>query len=601
MITDEILEKQLDDISRIEPQASDKFQSVEEFKQSFFARVQAEESKEQEAAGYQKIDRSSLLSRIFGKERARSIERGFPSIAAAIAPMRGMGNSSFLGNHSFSSLAPGVKACFKHESHFTESSMGFDMPLGSTLPDDFTTEEYKSVDETPFVAAARNPLSTFGADVDTAGYTNARRIIMENDMLPPKDAVRADEFINYFRYDYPKPEAQDDLRPHFELADAPWAPNHKLLLVGIQARDIDKEKLPPSNYVFLIDNSGSMDHVFKMVKEALGILTRQLRPQDKVSIVTYGGEVRIVLEGSCDTKAILSAIEKLNCSGYTPGGEAIQKAYKLAHEHFVKGGNNRIILITDGDFNVGASSEADLTSMVEKERGVGIYLSVVGAGCGNYKDNRMKMLANKGDGNYIYIDNVAEARRAFTQGLTGQMYTLAHDVKFQLEFNPAHVYAYRLIGYELRRMEDTDFRDDTKDSGEIGVGQQVTALYELIMTDAPADVKSAAVPEAPSLRYTTVSAVGSDELLTFHLRYQQPEGGNAVEKEYPVASAEKGANVAWASAVAGFTLLLRDSKFKGNANYNDIIKLAKAGLGPDTDDDRLDFIHVAQRAASIAK
>jgi len=594
MITDEILEKQLNDISRIEPQANDKFQSVAEFKESFFAKVRAEESKEQRKAEDNGRYSPSLLERIFGTRRTHTIERELPYIAASLAPMKSMCNHSFAG-------ALGVKAAYTPERFFGGTSVDFDIPLGSTLPDGFTTEEYKSVDETSFVAAARNPLSTFGADVDTAGYTNARRIIMENDMLPPKDAVRADEFINYFRYNYPAPEASDDLRPHFELADAPWAANHKLLLIGIQARDIEKDKLPPSNYVFLIDNSGSMDHVFDMVKEALSILTRQLRPWDKVSIVTYGGGVSVPLEGSSDTKAILDAIKKLNCSGYTPGGEAIQKAYKLAHEHFFKGGNNRIVLITDGDFNVGASSEADLTAMVEKERGAGIYLSVVGAGCGNYKDNRMKMLANKGDGNYIFIDNIAEARRAFTQGLTGQMYTLAHDVKFQLEFNPARVYAYRLIGYELRRMADTDFRDDKKDSGEIGVGQQVTALYELIMTDAPSDVKSAAVPEAPSLRYTTVAAVGSNELLTFHLRYQQPEGGNAVEKEYPVANAENGENIAWATAVAGFTLLLRDSKFKGDATFDSIVRLAKAGLGPDTDDDRLEFIRVAQRAASIAK
>ena len=242
-------------------------------------------------------------------------------------------------------------------------------------------------------------------------------MIMENDCLPPANSIRLDEFLNYFRYNYPAPADGKALAPHFEFAEAPWAKGHKLLLVGIQARNIDKENLPPSNYVFLIDNSGSMDHIFKVVKEALRTLTRQLRPQDKVSIVTYGGGVSTLLEGSGDTNAILKAIDTLNCEGYTPGGEAIQKAYALAHQFHIKGGNNRIVLITDGDFNVGASSEAALTAMVEKERGNGIYLSVVGAGFGNYKDNRMKALANKGDGNYIYIDSIAEARRAFTQGL----------------------------------------------------------------------------------------------------------------------------------------------------------------------------------------
>ena len=565
---------------------------MEDFKTRFFARVRAldEATPKKNAQTDSKRDERPLIEEGFGNK-----PWGIPALFSKIMP-----SFSMFGGAGM------IKCCEKRTPMILESRSlievaGCGEGTRSSLAMEFNTEEYRSVTETPFVASARNPLSTFGADVDTAGYTNVRRIIMDGNRLPEADSVRIDEFLNYFRYNYPVPAEGTDLRPHFEFADAPWAPGHKLLLVGIQARDIAKDKLPPSHFVFLIDNSGSMDHVMNIVREAMSTLTRQLRPQDKVSVVTYGGEVRTLLEGSGDTKAILSAIAKLEAEGYTPGGQAIQKAYALAHEHFIPGGNNRIVLITDGDFNVGISSEAGLTSMVEQERGKGIYLSVIGAGCGNYKDNRMKMLANKGDGNYIYIDTIAEARRAFTQGLTGQMFTIAHDVKFQLEFNPARVYAYRLLGYELRRMEDTDFRDDTKDSGEIGVGQQVTALYEIIPAEATAEVKSAAIPDAPPLRYSTVAAIGSDELLTFHLRYQQPQGGNAVEQEFPVPTAEAGENLDWAAAVAEFGLLLRNSKFKGNASFQDALKLAKAGLGPDTDDERLGFIQMVKRASEITK
>ena len=608
MMTDAQLDAQLDALAAIEPDETVQFESVENFKTRFFAKVQTLQKAEEKKDTIPDTPSDSIWTRMLNRLTGTMPRAGDRTRAAAL------GKRMARRNMIMESLAEPAclfsKMSFGREAECCIAPMGAGAiadawaPMGdvrSGLPEDFNTEEYSSVTETPFVASARNPLSTFGADVDTAGYTNARRMIMENDCLPPTDSIRLDEFLNYFRYSYPQPAEGTKLRPHFEFADAPWAMDHKLLLVGIQARDIDKSKLPPSNYVFLIDNSGSMDHVFKIVKEALRTLTNQLRPQDKVSIVTYGGGVSTLLEGCGDRNAILNAINALNCEGYTPGGEAIQKAYALAHTYFIKGGNNRIVLITDGDFNVGASSEADLTAMVEKERGNGIYLSVVGAGSGNYKDNRMKALANKGDGNYIYIDTVAEARRAFTEGLTGQMYTLAHDVKFQLEFNPARVYAYRLLGYEMRRMADTDFRDDKKDSGEIGVGQQVTALYEIIPMDAPADVKAAAVPEAPPLRYSSIAATGSDELLTFHLRYQKPEGGDAVEEEFPVANAENGANLGWASAVAEFALLLRNSKYKGTASYEEVIRLAKGTLGPDTDTERLEFIGMVTRAKGLAQ
>ncbi|MBQ7178195.1 MAG: von Willebrand factor type A domain-containing protein, partial [Victivallales bacterium] len=497
MMTEAQLDIQLKTLQNVAPAENDHFASVEEFKKRFFDRAKAIDITNDDAEE-EPLSETTVAAAI--RPSASIMERLFGGKSKRVASLRKREcMAGFVGN-----ILP--SACFalgSSSANVQEPGMDF-MSSASLLPDDFNTEEFRSVNERPFVAAARNPLSTFGADVDTAGYTNARRMIMEFNRLPQQDAVRIDEFLNYFRYNYQQPE-NAVLRPHFEMSDAPWAPEHKLLLVGLQARDIDKEKLPPSNYVFLIDNSGSMDGEMHLVKEAMSTLARQLRPQDKVSVVTYGGQVRVLLEGSGDTKAILAQIAKLKAEGFTPGGEALEKAYSLAHEHFIPGGNNRIVLITDGDFNVGNSSEAGLSSWVEKERSNGIYLSVVGVGMGNYKDNRMKMLANKGDGNYIYLDSVAEARRAFTSGLTGQMYTLAHDVKFQLEFNPARIYAYRLVGYELREMADTDFRDDSKDSGEIGVGQQVTALYEIIPMDASDAVKNASVPTPPPLKYANIS------------------------------------------------------------------------------------------------
>ena len=599
MITENQLDAQLDALQACEPGPEDRFASTADFKARFFARAHAIEAatpKSQPEMEPEEDDGLSIWDRIRTAMHPQSPRAGN-------ARSLGVVNHAMLSKTFGSLIQPlAMEKSFCCEMSEPDCFDGGDFDFGTTArPVDFDTEEYRSVAEKPFVAAARNPLSTFGADVDTAGYTTARRMILENNRLPAADSVRLDEFLNYFRYDYPAPADGQDLAPHFEMANTPWAPDHRLLLVGIQARDIAREQLPPAHYVFLVDNSGSMSDVMEMVKDAMSLLAKQLRPQDKVSLVTYGGEVKVLLEGSGDVQAILAAIAKLEAEGCTPGGKAIQRAYRLAHEHFIPGGNNRIVLISDGDFNVGASSEAALTSMVEKERGKGIYFSVIGAGCGNYKDNHMKALANKGDGNYIYIDTPAEARRAFAGGLTGQMFVLAHDVKFQLEFNPARVYAYRLLGYEMRHMEDSDFRDDTKDSGEIGVGQQVTALYELVMTDAPAAAKAQAVPDAPPLRYSTVAATGSAELLDFHLRYQRPEGGGAFEQEVAVPDAAPGANLIWAAAVAEFALLLRNSPYKGAATYDEAIRLARQTLGPETDDDRLGFITMARRAADLAK
>lgn len=466
----------------------------------------------------------------------------------------------------------------------------------------FNTEEYKSVSEKPFLAVATNPLSTFGADVDTACYSLLRRMVLQQATLPPARAVRLEEYLNYFTYNYPQPNAEECLKPHFEMQAAPWNPRHQLLLVGLQAHTIPQDDMPPAHYVFLIDNSGSMEDSFEMVKSAMTTLTKRLRKEDRISLVTYGGEVRVMLEDSKDKEEICRQIDELNTRGYTPGGAAIQEAYRLAKKHFIPKGNNRIILITDGDFNVGTSSEADLIAMVEEHQKECIYLTVVGCGMGNYRDNKMKMLANKGNGNYFYLDNIREAKRVFVSGLSGNMFTVARDVKFQLEFNPSQVYAYRLLGYELRQMADSDFRNDAKDSGEVGSGQQVTALYEIVPANAGAEIKEAAVPGTKPLKYSSAEqGNGNQEILTFHLRYKKPEGDDpAVEREYTMASmAPATDNWQWASTVAEAALALRHSEYADKASLKNAIKRGKSAIGEDEDGTRLEFINILNQALSL--
>ena len=493
-----------------------------------------------------------------------------------------------------------AKCCTRSAMLCEQLSMDLER-IDDSAPPAFDTEEYKTVGERPFVEVGTNPRSTFGADVDTAMYANLRRMVLEEHRLPPAEAVRIEELLNYFHYDYPQPEGDTVLRPCFEMGASPWAPERRLLLIGVQAKIPVAEELPPSHYVFLIDNSGSMYGVFPMVKAAMTTLAKQLRPADKVSLVTYGGEVTVRLEGCSDVGKVCREIERLAAGGCTPGGEGIQAAYRLAEEHFIAGGNNRIVLITDGDFNVGASSEAELVEMVKAKRDTGVYLTVVGCGMGNYKDNKLKMLANKGNGNCFYIDREREAKRVFVHGLTGNMYALARDVKFQIEFNPEQVFAYRLIGYELRDMADRDFRDDRKESGTVGLGQQVTALYELIPADAPDAVKEAAIPGALPLKYVGTATNGSDELLTFRIRWKKP-GGNAAAREDSTAVTpplESTANWNWAAAVAEFGLALRNSEFAPEASFVHAATEVRKNLGEDPNGDRAEFLLLVRRAAKL--
>ena len=462
----------------------------------------------------------------------------------------------------------------------------------------YNTEEYKSINENPFHAVSSNPLSTFGADVDTASYNNVRRMIRRNG-LPPRDAVRIEEFINAFRYNYPAPAKGEKFSVTFESAPAPWNKEHQLLLIGVQAKEYTLKELPPANYVFLVDNSGSMYNEMSNVIEALNGMISNMRKEDRISLVTYGGGEKVLLDGISgrDKDEASAIVRRLRAGGGTYGSGGIQTAYKLARKHFIKKGNNRIVLVTDGDFNVGVSSESELVEMVEKERSSLIYLSTFGVGRGNYKDNKLKMLANKGNGNYFYIDSPREARNVAKKCFAGSMFALARDVKFQIEFNPAKVSGYRLLGYELRKMAARDFNDDTKDAGEIGVGHQVTALYELI----PANSSSKVPGSVDALKYQKQIASNSTEILTCKLRYQEPsEHAPSVLKVFPLKAYPKaGNNFQWASAVAEFAMLLRNSPEKGNANFDSVLKRAKSATGSDEDGKRAEFITMVHAAKDL--
>ncbi len=452
----------------------------------------------------------------------------------------------------------------------SERGMGIEGDFDGTI--DWNTEEYNAIKENSYMSVAANPLSTFSIDVDTASYTNLRRMINEGDYIDT-DAIRIEEMINYFSYDYPAPRAGEPFSVTTEISDCPWNDETKLLLVGLQAEEIDLSERTPMNIVFLIDVSGSMNSADKLplVQKAFTLLTENLTPQDRVSIVTYAGSDRVVLEGADGNNQaeILEAINNLEAGGSTAGADGINTAYRIAEKYFISGGNNRIVLATDGDLNVGISSESELTKLVEKKRESGVYLSVLGFGTGNIKDNKMEALADNGNGNYAYIDSVLEARKVLVEEMGGTLFTVAKDVKLQLEFNPAYVKGYRLIGYENRMLAAEDFEDDTKDAGEIGAGHSVTAIYELVAVDSPMNLSTS------DLKYSETSGEENGEMLTVSIRYKEPDGDTSKLLEYPVAesaySSVMSENLAFASAVAQFGLVLRDSEYKGTATYASII------------------------------
>lgn len=473
----------------------------------------------------------------------------------------------------------------------------------------FNTEEYKVLGENLFQDAKKSPLTTFSIDVNRAAYSNVRRLLNLG-QFPQRDMVRIEEMINYFDYDYAQPKGDHPVAIHTELSDSPWNKGLKLLHIGLQAKTIPTDDLPASNLVFLIDVSGSMNAANKLplVKEAFKLLVNQLRPSDRVAIVVYAGAAGVVLPSTAgnQTSTIKDALDKLSAGGSTAGGEGIRLAYKIAQENFVKNGNNRVILASDGDFNVGVSSEGELQQVVEEKRKSGVYLSVLGFGMGNYKDNKMETIADKGNGNYAYIDNLQEAQKVFVHEFGGTMFTVAKDVKLQLEFNPKFVKGYRLIGYENRMMKNEEFNDDTKDAGEMGSGHTVTALYEII----PVGVESAYLAKVDDLKYqkTTepTTAAQSNELLTLKLRYKQPDSNKSRLMEVAVLDThipfEKTSDsFRFAASVAEWGLLLRDSDFKGAATYQQVIENAKKALAKDHEGYRSEFVRLVQLAQSLDK
>lgn len=435
-------------------------------------------------------------------------------------------------------------------------------------------EEYNYISENGYTAVSSAPLSTFSADVDTASYTNVRRMIDDGMDVPP-DAVRIEEFINYFDYDYADPADGEPFAVHTELSDCPWNDETELLMVGINTKGFDAvlDERPAMNLVFLIDVSGSMydDNKLPLVQKSFSMLTDNLTAADRVSIVTYAGSDEVVLEGADgnDRKKILRAINDLEAGGSTAGAAGINTAYDIAQKYFIDGGNNRVILATDGDLNVGLSSESELTRLIEEKRESGVFLSVLGFGTGNYKDNRLEALADYGNGNYSYIDSEKEAKKVLVDEMSGTLFTVAKDVKFQLEFNPVNVKGYRLIGYENRVMAAEDFNDDTKDAGEIGAGHSVTVLYEIVPADSKMELGES------ELKYASDSeGVMGDELLTVNIRYKVPEGSESKLLTYPVNkslySDKMSADMNFASCVAEFGMLLRNSRYIGDVTYKDV-------------------------------
>ncbi|WP_281636003.1 vWA domain-containing protein [Flavobacterium marginilacus] len=464
-----------------------------------------------------------------------------------------------------------------------------------------STEDYDNFVENQFESPKAAPLSTFSIDVDNASYTNVRRFL-NNGQTVPKDAVRLEEMMNFFKYKYPQPQNQHPFSINTEYSSCPWNPKHQLLKIGLQGKNIPTDNLPASNLVFLIDVSGSMSDANKLplLKQSMKILVNELRKKDKVAIVVYAGAAGMVLPPTSgdEKQTIIDALEKLNAGGSTAGGAGIELAYKLAEENFIRGGNNRVILATDGDFNVGATSNTDMQTLIEQKRKSGVFLTCLGYGMGNYKDSKMETLSDKGNGNYAYIDNIQEANRFLGKEFKGSMFAIAKDVKIQIEFNPKQVQAYRLIGYENRKLRPEDFTNDAIDAGELGSGHTVTALYEVI----PIGVKSEFLNNQPDLKYTKTTSTEndySDELATIKFRYKKPDGDKSIEmvkvienKSIPLKNSSD--DFKFSTAVAWFGLKLRDSNLVPNKSSEEIKNLAKEGLSNDEDGYKAEFIRLVE-------
>lgn len=467
-------------------------------------------------------------------------------------------------------------------------------------------EDYNVLIENEFESPKQSPLSTFSIDVDNASYTNIRRFI-NNGQKVPKDAVRVEEMINFFKYNYTQPKEEHPFAMNTEYSDCPWNPENKLVRIGLQGKNIPTDNLPNSNFVFLVDVSGSMDQENKLplLIQSMKILTNELRAEDKVSIVVYAGAAGLVLPPTSGSKkeTIINALEQLHAGGSTAGGAGIQLAYKIAEENFIKNGNNRVILATDGDFNVGASSDNDMERLIEEKRKSGVFLTCLGYGMGNYKDSKMETLANKGNGNYAYIDNIQEAKRFLSKEFKGSMFTIAKDVKIQIEFNPNFVQAYRLIGYENRKLRAEDFKNDAIDAGELGSGHTVTALYEIV----PVGVKSKFFDAPDGLKYAKTETTANEfasELATIKFRYKKPDGDKSIEMVEVIPTIAKNlenssADFKFSTAVAWFGLKLRESKLIKEKEITNIIALAKKGIDNDVDGYKAELVRLMESNSNL--
>jgi Ca-activated chloride channel homolog len=517
------------------------------------------------------------------------------------------GSSSLSGSYGFS--APLAYKQERNKAYNFDNNDKADTTDTWRYNENFNTEGYERIIENPFLKSIENPLSTFSIDVDAASYSNIRRMLNEG-TLPPAGAVRIEEMINYFTYQYPQPTGTDPFNVNTEIATCPWNKNHQLVLIGLQGKKIEMDNLPASNLTFLIDVSGSMNEPNKLplVQASLKLLIDQLRPQDKIAIVVYAGNAGLVLpatNGSNKIK-IKEAIDKLEAGGSTAGGAGIKLAYKIAKENFVKEGNNRVILCTDGDFNVGTSSDDALERLIEEERKSGVFLTVLGYGTGNYQDAKMQKLADKGNGNHAYIDGINEAKKVLVSEFGGTLFTIAKDVKLQIEFNPNKVQGYRLIGYENRMLAKEDFNNDKKDAGELGSGHTVTALYEII----PAGIPSKELQTVDALRYQKIPDVKmpssfTNEVMNIKLRYKQPAGDESKLLQFPltsnaVAIENTSTNFRFAAAIAGFGMLLRDSKYKNDVSFNTIKKLAQNAIGTDIEGYRKELVKLIDKASALA-
>ena len=470
------------------------------------------------------------------------------------------------------------------------------------------TEEYDFISENGFLKPLNEPLSTFSIDVDAASYSNLRRFL-NHGQLPPADAVRIEEMVNYFSYDYQEPNDDHPFSITTEQSIAPWNPQHKLIHIGLQGQKLNYDEMKASNLVFLIDVSGSMqaENKLPLLKSSLKILLSNLGDEDRVAIVTYAGAAGLVLPSTpaYDREKIIAALDRLEAGGSTAGGAGIKLAYKVAMENFIEDGNNRVILATDGDFNVGVSSTSEMVRMIEEKRKLGIYLTITGFGMGNYKDGRMEQISNAGNGNYFYIDTIKEAMKVFQTEMRATLFTIAKDVKIQVEFNPDKVQAYRLIGYENRMLEAQDFNDDLKDAGELGAGHTVTALYEII----PVGIESGFIKDVDDLKYQqnkNNKLSKSEELLTVKFRYKRPKEEKSrlithILLDETNQFDQTTNNFRWSAAVAEFGMLLRNSEYKSKASYEEVLALSEGAKGKDEEGYREEFIQMVKSIMPLAK